>query len=193
MHSKKGMGIEQVFIFIIAAITFALVMIFGYRAINSFLQSGEGVEFVQFKNDLENSVKRIYTEYGARRVEQFRTPEKYKRICFVDLDAPYFEGKCERNQLSQSACLAWEKAQQGYTVSLGNDNDGNPVTQEIKGYEASDENIFLEPLLPGTPKIKVHRIKIKDGEESLCVNIVNGVFSIKMEGLGDGTELAAVS
>jgi len=44
--NKKGLAIGQVFIFIVAAITFALIMIFGYKAISGFISSGEEVEFV---------------------------------------------------------------------------------------------------------------------------------------------------
>mgnify|MGYP005629217997 FL=1 len=47
---KKGMGIGQVFAFIVAGLTFAFVLIFGYGAIADFLDKGETVEFLQFKN-----------------------------------------------------------------------------------------------------------------------------------------------
>ena len=57
---KKGLGVGQVFIFIVAALTFALILMFGYRAIAGFLKSGEDVAFVQFKTGLESSVKKIY-------------------------------------------------------------------------------------------------------------------------------------
>ena len=72
---KKAMGVGQVFIFIVAAITFALIMIFGYKAISGFVSTGEDVAFVQFKTDLENSVRKIYTEYGAVRIESFSVDE----------------------------------------------------------------------------------------------------------------------
>jgi len=60
---KKGIGVGQVFIFIVAALSFALILIFGYRAIAGFLNSGEEVAFVQFKTSLESSIKKIYTEF----------------------------------------------------------------------------------------------------------------------------------
>ena len=65
--SKKAMGVGEVFVYIIAALTFALIMIFGYKAINQFLEKGQQVEFVQFKTELESSVKNIYSEYGSVR------------------------------------------------------------------------------------------------------------------------------
>ena len=47
--NKKAMGVGQVFVFIIAALSFALIMIFGYKAIGDFLPQGEKVQFYQFK------------------------------------------------------------------------------------------------------------------------------------------------
>ena len=43
--NKKAMGVGQVFVFIIAALSFALIMIFGYKMISSFITSGEKIEF----------------------------------------------------------------------------------------------------------------------------------------------------
>ena len=53
------MGIGQVFVFITAAITFAFILIFGYSAVSDFLEKGETVEFYQFKNTIESSVKAL--------------------------------------------------------------------------------------------------------------------------------------
>src|SRR3989338_2314117 len=106
-RDKKGIGVGQVFIFIIAAITFALILIFGYKAITGFIQSGESVAFVQFKTGLESSVKKIYTEFGSVRVERYSTPLGYSQICFVDLDKPYDADLCSFDQV---ACSVWQIA-----------------------------------------------------------------------------------
>ena len=105
--NKKGLGVGQVFVFIVAGITFALIMIFGYNAISGFLKSGEDVAFVQFKTDLESSIKKIYTEFGSVRVEKFTLPAKYTQVCFVDLDAEYDDELC---QFDQAACSVWESS-----------------------------------------------------------------------------------
>ncbi len=165
--NKKGMGVGQVFIFIIAAVTFAMIMIFGYKAINGFLQSGEDVVFVQFKTGLESSVKKIYTEYGSVRIKQFTTPTEYRQICFVNLDAAYNSELC---QFDQAACSVWESS---------------------SGYDSIDENVFLKPTAP--VKIKVHEISIdpEEGKDFLCVPIKQGFFSVVLEGKGDRTELSS--
>ena len=159
---KKGMAIGEVFVFIVAALTFALIMIFGYKAITDFLKKGEQVQFSQFKNDLDNSIRRIYTEFGAVRIEKFQTPTRYEQICFVDMDTPFNSGICP---FDQTACDVWENSD---------------------GYESVEENVFLKPTAPVT--IKVGRIKMEKG--FLCIPLVDGLFELVMEGGGDHTSLS---
>ena len=96
------MAISQVFVFIVAAITFAFILIFGYGAISDFLDKGETVEFYQFKSSIENTILQIYSEYGAVRQEDYYLPTNYEQICFVDLDFDYNQGAgTSGNQLDQ--------------------------------------------------------------------------------------------
>lgn len=179
---KKGLGIGQVFVFIVAAITFAFIMIFGYRAISGFLQSGEEVAFVQFKTGLESSIKKLYTEYGSVRVETFTTPAKYRQICFVDMDADKEDKEIEELcALDQVACSVWKDAQE-----IRTDENG----KQMAGYDVVDENVFLKPSAP--VKIKVYKISInqQQGTGFLCVPIKQGSFSVVLEGKGDRTELS---
>jgi len=168
-NKKQAMAIGQVFIFIVAALTFALIMIFGYRTIAQFMHSGEEVQFVQFKTDLESAVKKIYSEYGSARIEKFYAPANYKQICFLDLDAPYDEGLCAFDSI---ACDAW---------------------QSTENYEKAQANVFLQPL--GTKEIKVYKIKIAPEENAnfICLNLQNGMFSLYLEGKGDHTQISRVA
>ena len=162
--SKKGVGIGQVFIFIVAALTFALITIFGYKAITGFLDRGEDVQFYQFKTDWERSIRSIYTEFGAVRLEDFHVPFRYSRICFVDMSAPYDSAPCVRGDLDPLACDSW---------------------QENSGYEGSSENVFLNP--PAPVKIKVSKIEME--QKFLCLNITSGTFRLHLEGKGSHTFL----
>ena len=58
ISGKKGLGAGQVFVYIVAALTFALIMIFGYKIINDLIHTGEDVQFLQFKTSLETSIKK---------------------------------------------------------------------------------------------------------------------------------------
>ncbi|MDO8510848.1 MAG: hypothetical protein Q7S55_01655 [Nanoarchaeota archaeon] len=169
-RNKKGVGVGQVFVFIIAALSFALILMFGYRAISGFLKSGEDVAFVQFKTGLESDIKKIYTEFGSVRVERYSTPVTYTQICFVDLDKPYDPELCQSDQI---ACSVWEVA-----------------STSGKWYDGVDENVFLTP--PAPVKIKVYKVSMEEenGKNFLCIPIKQGAFSIVMEGRGDKTLLS---
>jgi hypothetical protein len=174
--NKKGMGIGQVFIFIVAAITFALIMIFGYKTVSDFIDSGNEVAFVQFKTDLEKTVKKIYTEYGSIRIENYNIPGNFEQICFVDMDYNYDgEELQELCDFDQAACDIWEQA------------------KKEGGYGSVDQNVFLKP--QAKVPIKVYEISVYDekiGENIgfLCEKIHGGTFSVVLEGKGDKTEVS---
>lgn len=186
MINKKGIGVGQVFLFIIAAITFALILIFGYKTINGFLVSGEKVQFVQFKSDLQTSIKSIYTEFGAVRLEQFHLPPTFDQICFVDVDGdPTTALNQELQQLDPIAYNVWQEAD-------GRAKAARAAGLDVTNYEYADQNVFFQPLSP--VQIKVHKMSIQHTSDSqkdyLCPPVVNGVFSLRLEGKGDKTELS---
>jgi len=176
MKCKKGMGIGQVFIFIVAAITFALIMIFGYKTVSDFIDTGNEVAFVQFKTELEKSVKKIYTEHGSIRIENYNIPGNFEQICFVNMDYNYDGEELQKLcSFDQAACDIWEQA------------------KEEGGYEAVDQNVFLKP--QAKVPIKVYRISVYDETEGenigfICEKIHGGTFSVVLEGKGDKTEVS---
>jgi len=178
--NKKGMGIGQVFMFIIVILTFGVIMIFGYKAISDFLESGEQVSFVQFKNSLEGDIKRIYTEFNSVREVKYKLPGKYTQICFVDMDFADAVGKMdELCQLDVVACSVWEDALQ---ARQSNPSRLNP------GYLSVDSNVFLQP---DALKIKVHTIKAADAQGNeqgfYCAPITRGSITLRLEGKGSYT------
>ncbi|MBI4980007.1 hypothetical protein HZC30_00450 [Candidatus Woesearchaeota archaeon] len=188
--NKKAMGVGQVFIYIVAAISFALIMIFGYKAINSFLQSGEQVQLVQFKTDLESSIKKVYTEYGSVRVEKYRIPGNFEQICLVNMEYPAtpeeIDDLCKENVY---ACKVWEDAVAAQKLS-----EADPANYPKDGYDSVDENVFLTPITEGLTQLKVYRISIdQDADEVeegfLCEPIKKGSFSLVLEGKGDHTQI----
>ena len=179
---RKGVAIAQVFVFIVAAITFAFITIFGYQAISDFISSGEEVAFIQFKNDLEGSVKKIYTEYGAVRVETYRLPIGYERICFVNFD--FLGGMDGLREISPYAYDLYDTALE----------DRDRVDDDKTLYELTQQNVFLMP--PSQHKIKTIPITIMDYSSGnqigyLCEEINKGRFSIVLQGKGSHTEIAS--
>ncbi len=171
-NGKKGLGVGEVFTYIVAALTFAVIMIFGYSIINSFIHRGEEVQFLQFKNNLEGSVKKIYADYGSSRKETFHLPGSFNQICFVDFAAQYNEQLCSYDPV---ACSIWKDS----AAAEG-------------GYDATSENVFLKPA--AAQQINIFHFNVipaKEGEEGfLCVPIVKGSFTIVLEGKGDRTQLS---
>lgn len=184
--NKKGVGVDQVFIFIITALTFALITIFGYKAIAGFLDKGEEVAFVQFKNDLEIAIKQINTEFGAYRLEEFRPPQQYEKICFVNMD--YEKDPGEAGAINEEVISSLTK-EMPIAIGVYEDAIGKD------GYNSAEENVFLQPEAP--VKIKVHRIELYDLADLanpkkvafLCPKIQGGVFRLGLEGRGDRTRL----
>ncbi len=166
---RKGIGVGQVFVYIIAIITFALIMIFSFKALFGFVANLQKVEFVQFKSDLENSIQQLHSEFGAIRQEEFFTPKHFQQICFIDLDyAPTSVEVSSLCDLDSIACNAWT---------------------DSSGFAMEEENVFLQP--PAEVKIKVPRLELNQG--FLCAPIRNGKFILILEGRGDRTKLSALS
>jgi hypothetical protein len=177
INTKKAMGVGQVFIFIMAALTFSLILIFGYKTIIGFISSGEDVAFIQFKEGLEDSIKSIYTEYRAYRLEAFNLPGVYESICFIDLD---YDGD-DKEQLVDGL-----RSKNALAAS---------VWEDAADYSEADQNVFLTPT--AKVPIKVHNIEIYlDGVDEGskvgfdCMDIKRSSFQMELEGRGDKTRIS---
>ncbi len=168
---KKSQIAGQIFIWILAIFILAIIVFYGYKAISSFMQKGEEVSFIQFKNTLESEVTRLSTQLGDVVVFNERNPlnvpGKYKTVCFVsggadDLDIPI--------GLSESLKK---------TINASIESDIITTT----------ENVFLEPLSPNP--IYVGNIEIVDGD-ILCMDVVNGRIDIRLTGRGGATRIERI-
>ena len=180
MNLKKAQVMGQVFIYIIAAVTFAVILIFGYGAIKDFLERGETVEFYTFKSSLETSVQELYSQRGSARIEGFTLSSKYKEICFVDVEQDPPEEEAPFCLDHGIVCNVWRTAYE---------SDGS------EAFSNTESNVFLKPL-PPVP-LKVYRIEPDGGGKfptgTLCLNITNGHFKVKFEGMGDRTKISPIS
>ncbi|MFC1801138.1 hypothetical protein ACFLZB_01645 [Nanoarchaeota archaeon] len=189
LKNKKAQTIGQVFIYIMAIIIFAAILIFGYKAISEFIDRGESVGFITFKTDLEKSVKTIYSDYGSVTIynveNPLRVPGKYEEICFVDLSKPLPSSGsfCANHPI---ACDAWGTAYQA-GISSGTD-----------GWQEGEQNVFLRPL--GEIAIKVYKITVDsnsnnvddDSDGYLCFNLTQGRLNMRIEGKGDHAFISAI-
>jgi len=173
---KKAVVMSQVFIYIVAAIVFAVVLIFGYQAISGFLEKGEQVAFVTFKTDLESAVREVYSDFGKVVVynerNPFSVPGEYERVCFLDLDyegPKEIRGICILNSPDYHfiACDYWRSG---------------------TGWEEADQNVFLEPA--GLGPIKVLPVKMDKGYA--CFPVIGGRIEMRLEGEGTYVEISEV-
>ena len=165
---KKGQIAGQVFVYILAALIFGAVFLFGYRAIDAFLEKQEEVVITEMNSNLRNSIQRIAPSSDIE-VSRIRIPEQFKRVCFIDLrinlatdsTARASTPVCNRNHEDYYplACLSWQ------------DN--------------ISQNVFFDPMTEIA--LDVGPIELQDG--SMCVGVQQGAISLKLQGKGDRTRI----
>ena len=79
----KGQMIGQVFIYIITLVLISFLLFYGYRAISAFKEKSDKVSYIQFKNDMENTIETLSLDFGSIKVRQFTVPANINIICFV--------------------------------------------------------------------------------------------------------------
>jgi hypothetical protein len=84
LRTSKAQIIGQIFIFILAGLVFILIVAYGYRAIQYFLERQEQVMIVDFKTDLEIAVEGVKRDYGTVRKVELKLPSKFLGVCFLD-------------------------------------------------------------------------------------------------------------
>lgn len=175
-HTQKA-EVSQIFFYILALITFAVILIFGYQSITDFMAKGERVSFITFKTDLERTVQRVTPDYGSVVVydaqHPFTVPGAYTRLCFIDMDKSP-PSSCAL-LLNPIICDAWQ-------------------TSAPSGWSHAEATVFTEP--QGTVPIKVARItadtngnhREDDGDKGyLCFPTISHRLDIRFEGRGDHT------
>lgn len=80
---KKAQLIGQVFVLVIAALVFILILAYGYSAITNFLKSSEQVAFLDFKTSLTSGIEQIKPDFGSVRKLSLRAPKRYYKFCIV--------------------------------------------------------------------------------------------------------------
>ena len=162
---RKGQIIGQIFIFVLAALIFVLILLYGYRAISGFLKTKEQVEVTEFKTELESKVKAIRISYGSVRRAEFVLPATYLEFCAVDPNM----SPNHANMFSESHPLM-------YNAWFGDPSN----------------TIFLRPLLETSIQLEDVAVKGPQNPDEpgyLCLPITSGKLVIGMRGLGDRAEI----
>ena len=155
--AKKGQLVEQVFIFILAGLVFILIISYGYRAIQYFIEKQEQVVLVDFRNDLELAVEGVRRDFGTVRKVTLKLPSDYDGVCFFDPNS-CAEGQNPVLELPSRSSIKVGWAQEACRLK--------------------SENVFLVPRVG--EKLYFPDLEV-DGY--LCIPNVEGV-TIRLEGTG---------
>ena len=74
----------QVFLYIITLVVVAVILVFGYRSIRDFRDRTVEVGALQFRQQLESSIKTVSGQYGTLKVKEFSLTSEYQELCFVN-------------------------------------------------------------------------------------------------------------
>ena len=146
--SLKAQIAGQVFVYILSMIVVALVLLYGYNAIQDFRKKAEEVNLVNFKNELEKVVIKS-TRYGDVKPVELSLSGKFEKVCFVDSFSSLSEAKkgntclCTAGCSSSNAliCDAWKTTNTSnvYLVPLADiPIDIGPITVDGNDDEAED-------------------------------------------------------
>lgn len=83
---KKAQIQTQIFVYILALIVIALILLYGYSSIKGFVKRSDEVNLVQFRTDFSNAVEMQSHEYRSVIKKQVLLPRGYNSIMILDLD-----------------------------------------------------------------------------------------------------------
>jgi hypothetical protein len=157
--------IGQVFMFILAGLVFVLILAYGYRAITNFVQRGQEVQLIDFRNDLESAITTIKRDYGSVQRVDLRLPPGTDELCVV---TSYAHAK--------DAGQGWEAAFKEELPLLYN------------AWATQTENVFLIPRQP-TPILVQDVIVQRTG--FACMPVINNRISMRVEGTGSTAQVSS--
>ncbi|MBW3003963.1 hypothetical protein KY328_05420 [Candidatus Woesearchaeota archaeon] len=82
-NSRKAQMQTHLLIYIVAIVLVALILIFGYRAVRTFIERGQEAEFVTLRSDLQRTVNSVAVSFGDVRIEDYSFPPKYSKVCLL--------------------------------------------------------------------------------------------------------------
>lgn len=157
---KRGQTVNQVFIFLISAMIFSMVVIYGYRAVTSIGESQEKAILSEFRDTLMNRVEQIALDYGSVKRVAVSLPTNYREVCFLD-------NKAIREMEPETG--ARKELEDNYPIIY------DSVISGVK------QNVYLLPL--SDVPIVLENIEIP--ESFFCLENKGGSIVLRLEGLGD--------
>lgn len=167
---RKAQIVGQVFIYVLAAIVFSIILLFGYKAISGFMDRGSEVALLDLKQEVQSAIRSIASSPDVEKKTLY-IPNKYQTICFL--------GNVTDGEKT-STCLC-----NGVPGCKGiNESDENALICDA-WRSGTKQNVFLVPL--ADIEIVVDRIVLDD--HYLCVPVAQGRVELRLEGMGRATRI----
>lgn len=156
-----------VFVFILALLVIALVMIFGFKAIRDLMVKSTEADFIRFKAALERDIGAVTTEAGSSELLALKLPTGYEQICFIDDDfIAYY----------------------GYGSSNSADFYESPIIENsVKS--GIQKNIFLVKSKASAESLYAGKIDIAN-QKALCIEAFSGRVTFRITGRGNYVEIS---
>jgi len=83
IYDRRSQIVGQIFIYIMAAIVIGIIILIGYKAVDTMMEKSCAVQQINFKTKIEGFLEK-YNSYGSVNKEVMVAPCEYEEICFVD-------------------------------------------------------------------------------------------------------------
>jgi len=189
VSKNKKAQVSQVFIYVLAIIVFAFVLLYGYKAISKILQTQENVEIVRLEKDIISAIKK--TGYKDVIIKGLDIPSKYLKVCFVDLsNEPTTSGSlktriCDNSnneEYNPVVCNSWkDKVKKNMFL----------VSDSVDVYSSYIGNISIGRKTGSSYEEDVNSdCNNNNNCYYFCANVNQGRIKIRIEGKGDHVFIA---
>ncbi len=176
-NKKRGQAVNQVFIYMTASIIFGMVLLFGYSAVQNFLEDSEYVALISLKTNLESSINNIASTQD-RENKLFRVPGGYEKICFIDMTSAVDPDTNAPTTMYTDLCGIGNNGLPSIVCNAWKDN----VSQSI---------MLVNPL----SQISINTVRIQvlndsgDNVGAHCIDITRSVIKLQLKGLSNRAEI----
>ena len=166
----------QVLVFLLAGIIFALILAYGYRAVNDFLARADEVALIELKSDLKTSIRAVASSQDVQR-KVFDLPQETTRICFINTNIS------DVSIISTTSICK----EPGPGANPADFPDYRPIICD-SWMDGIPQNVFLIPRV--SIKIEVGRIDFEGGVHNRCFEARDSRVALRLEGRGDRTRIS---
>lgn len=81
---RKSQIYGQILVYILTIILISFILVYGYNAVQNFKKRAEQVSCLKLKNDLQNAIETISSDFGSVKRKDLQLCAGYSRICFIE-------------------------------------------------------------------------------------------------------------